>query len=757
MADSPIRSLSPTQKAALVSGADFWHTESCAPLGLPAIMLTDGPQGLRKQAGGPGSADLPLGTGVPATCFPPAVALGSSWDPDLVRRVGEALGAEASIEGVGVLLGPGINIKRSPLCGRNFEYFSEDPLIAGTMGAAMVEGVQSKGVGASVKHFAANNQETDRMRVSADVDARALHEIYLRAFERVVRRARPWTVMCSYNRINDVPASQDHWLLTDLLRGQWGFDGVVVSDWGAVSDRLASLSAGVDLEMPGTAGRTDTQVLEALAAGALDEETLDIAAGRVGALLRRASVGAGQVSGPLDADAHHRLAREAAGRSMVLLRNRGGQEGGLLPLRPEARIAVIGAFAEQPRYQGSGSSRINPTRLDTALAEIRSLATGEAAYSPGFSLGPDTTEDRSAALRRSAASAAAGAEVAVVFLGLDDAAESEGYDRTGIDLPADQLALLDDVLAANPNTVVVLSNGGVVALPFADRAPAILEAWLGGQAGGGAVADILFGRVNPSGRLTETIPVRLADSPAFLNFPGEHGHVRYGEGIFVGYRWYDARDLEVAFPFGHGLSYTTFEYGPVSAQVDDGDITVRVPVTNSGAVAGREVVQAYVSVEKSAVARPPRELKGFRVVEAAPGQSVEAELVIRHEDLAYWDIRIGKWRVEAGTYRIGIGASSRDIRTTVEVEVPDGEETIPLNWDSTLGELMAHPVAGPAAARAMAAAMEGFSGAGDLVPGAMERVAGGLPLRALLSLGGDAVTPEVLNQLIVLANGSPHK
>lgn len=767
MAESPIqslsmRSLSTEQKAALTSGADFWHTESCAPLGLPAIMLTDGPHGLRKQTG---STDmLGLGSSVPSTCFPPAVGLGSSWDVDLIHRVGAALGAEASIEGVAVLLGPAVNIKRSPLCGRNFEYISEDPLVAGTLGAAMVEGIQSRGVGACVKHFAANNQETDRMRVSADVDPRALHEIYLRAFEQVVRRAEPWMVMCSYNRINGVPASQDHWLLTDLLRGQWGFDRVVVSDWGAVSDRVASLSAGLDLEMPGTAGRTDAQILAALASGTLDEETLDSAAARIVTLLRRAAVGTGEVSGPLDVDAHHRLAREAAARSIVLLRNEvlrsgtTGDEGALLPLRPDARIAVIGAFAEQPRYQGAGSSRINPTRLDTALAEIRALASGEVSYSPGFRLTPESVGPAEE-LRRDAAEAASQAEVAVVFLGLGDDAESEGFDRTGIDLSADQLALLDDVLAANPNTVVVLSNGAVVALPFADRVPAILEAWLGGQAGGGGVADVLFGRVNPSGRLTETIPKRLADSPAYLDFPGEHGHVRYGEGIFVGYRWYDARELEVAFPFGHGLSYTTFSYCQASAALDeDGNITVRLPVTNTGAVAGREVVQAYVSLPGSAVQRPPRELKGFVVVEAEPGQTVEAEMLIRREDLAYWDLRIDRWRVEAGTYRIDVAASSRDIRSSVEVVVPDGDAPIPLNWDSTLGELMAHPVAGPALAQAMAGALEGFAGAGDLMPaGAMAQMAGSLPLRALLTLGGDAVTPETLNQLIVLANGSPRK
>lgn len=750
MADtSTIRALSTEQKAALTTGADFWHTETCAPLGLPAIMLTDGPHGLRKQAGAADS--LGLSESVPATCFPPAVALGSSWDPELAEKVGAAVGAEASIENVSVLLGPAINIKRSPLCGRNFEYFAEDPLIAGVMGAAMVDGIQSAGVGACVKHFAVNNQETDRMRVSADVDDRTLHEIYLRAFQRVVQDADPWTVMCSYNRINGVAASQNHWLLTDLLRDQWGFDGLVVSDWGAVSDRVAALAAGLDLEMPGTGGRSETQVLAALANGSLDGADVDRAAAHVVALLRKAAAGAGKVPGPLDVDAHHRLAREAAGRSAVLLKN-----DGVLPLGRDADVAVIGAFAGHPRYQGAGSSRINPTRLDTALDEIRALSTGTVTYSPGFSLSPDSADADREELRRGAAQQAAAAQVAVVMLGLPDDAESEGYDRTDIDLPADQLQLLDAVVAANLNTVVVLSNGAVVAIPFAETVPAIVEGWLGGQAGGGAIADVLYGAVNPSGRLTETIPLRLADTPSYLDFPGEFGHVRYGEGIFVGYRWYDAKDLQVAFPFGHGLSYTAFSYGPAEARVEEsGDITVRVPITNTGRVAGREVVQAYISVGDSAVQRPPHELKGFACLEVEPGATVDARIVIRRDDLAYWDTRLNGWLVEAGVYRIDIGASSRDLRTSVEVEVTDGNVRIPLNWDSTLAEVFADPVAGPAARQTLGEMMSGFGGAGAIMsPEAMMRMMAAIPLRALLTMGGDAVTPEMLNQLIVMANGA---
>ncbi|MGL4256402.1 MAG: glycoside hydrolase family 3 C-terminal domain-containing protein, partial [Microbacterium sp.] len=486
------------EKASLTSGASFWYTKPIERAGVPAIMVTDGPHGLRKQR--EGGDHLGIGDSVPATCFPPAVGLGSSWDVDLVHRVGEALGVETSIENVAVLLGPGINIKRSPLCGRNFEYLSEDPIVSGVLGAAIVRGIQSQGVGTSLKHFAANNQEDDRMRSSSDVDPRPLREIYLRGFQRVVEDAQPWTVMCSYNRINGVYASEDPRLLTQVLRDEWGFEGLVISDWGAVNERVPGLAAGMDLEMPSSNGVTDAQIVSAVQDGSLDEGVLDTAAGRVLDLVRKATDGAGGVAGPLDVDAHHALAREAAGRSIVLLKN----EGQVLPLAKAATLAVIGEFAGKPRYQGAGSSMINPTRLDTALDGIRELATGEVVYARGFSNAVDVAADETAALRDEAVAAASGADVAVVFLGLPARLESEGYDRDDIDLPAEQLALLEAVLEVNPKTVVVLSNGGVVALPFADRVPAILEAWLLGQAGGGATADVLFGDVNPSAKLTET-------------------------------------------------------------------------------------------------------------------------------------------------------------------------------------------------------------------------------------------------------------
>ncbi len=706
-ADDPTPAgLSLVEKASLTSGANFWWTKPLERIGIPSMMLTDGPHGLRKQR--EGGDHLGIGDSVPATCFPPAVGLGSSWDAELVTRVGRALGVEASIEGVAVLLGPGINIKRSPLCGRNFEYFSEDPVIAGRLGAALIDGIQSQGVGASLKHFAANNQETDRLRVSADVDPRPLREIYLRGFEYAVENAQPWTVMCSYNRINGVYASEDHWLLTQVLRDQWGFDGVVVSDWGAVNDRVAAIEAGLDLEMPSSNGVTDAQIVEAVENGSLDEGIVDTAAHRILSLLRRALDGAGSAAGPLDADAHHALAREAAGRSIVLLKN----DGHVLPLLKGTNVAVIGAFAAEPRYQGAGSSRINPTRLDNALDGIRSLAAGNITYAPGFSTAPDTGEEESVRLRHEAVEAASRAGTAVVFLGLPSGLESEGYDRDDIDLPAGQLALLDAVLDVNPNTIVVLSNGGVVALPFADRAPAILEGWLLGQAGGGAIADVLFGDVNPSGKLTETIPLRLSDTPAHLDFPGEFSRVRYGEGLFVGYRWYDARDLDVAFPFGHGLSYTTFEYGSATAVENrSGDLEVRVAVTNTGDRSGREIVQVYTARTGSRVQRPPRELKAFTTVALDPGETRAVELTVRRKDLAYWDVRVDSWIVEGGTYTVDVAASSRDIRSSVDVEVTGDDVAVPLTRQSSIGDVLAHPVGGPMLQAAMASMMADASGA----------------------------------------------
>jgi beta-glucosidase len=762
--------LTVAEQAALTSGSDFWHSTPIDSAGIPAITLTDGPHGVRLQA-----SEGDTLTGLAATCFPPAVASASTWDPSLLRRMGEALGDECRAMGVAVLLGPGINLKRSPLGGRDFEYFSEDPLLTGVLAAGWVLGLQSRNVGASLKHYAVNSQETDRMRISADVDERTLRELYLRAFQRVVTQARPWTVMCAYNKVNGVYASQDRWLLTDVLRGEWGYDGVVVSDWGAVSDRAAAVGAGLDLTMPGPVGPSDRELVERVTEGRLDPALLQTAADRVRALVERA--GARQ-PGDYDAEAHHALAREVAGRAIVLLKN----DGGLLPLAADGTgsVAVIGEFARTPRYQGGGSSQMTPTRLDDALTEITAATQATVLFAPGYLTG-DTAVQESAAtgngagagggseeaesdqdLLAEAVALAGASDVALVFVGSTQ--ETEGADRDGIDLSDEHRTLIEQVAAVNPRTVVVLSNGGVLSVtPWDARVPAILEGWLLGQAGGSAIADVLFGQVNPSGRLAETIPLRLADHPSYLDFPGENGHVRYGEGIHVGYRGFDAREQEVAYPFGFGLSYTTFSYGQASAAVTDAGIEVRVPVTNAGQRDGREVVQAYLSLPGSAVQRAPRELKAFANVAIAAGQTVDVVLTIDRGDLAYWNTRLGRWVVEGGQYHCAVGASSRDLRTSAVVEVAGDQARVPLTPESTVAEWFADPrgaellgqaFAAAAAAAATAAATEGGGGpvAGLFADPNLASFIGSFPVSRMTAFPGSPLTPELLDKLVAAAN-----
>ena len=735
--------LTTEEKASLTSGKSFWESKGVGRVGIPAIYFTDGPHGVRKQR--EGGDHLGIGDSVPATGFPPAVALGSTWDPQLLERVGNALGVEAKAEGVGVLLGPGINIKRSPLCGRNFEYLSEDPILSGRLGAALVDGLQARGVGASLKHFAANNQETDRMRVSADIDERPLREIYLRGFQHVVEHSQPWTVMCSYNRINGVYASENAWLLTSVLRDEWGFEGLVVSDWGAVNNRVNALVAGLDLEMPSSSGVTDAQLVAAVAAGELDETVLDTGANRVIALVEKVLDGA-DASADYDRDEHHALAREVAGRSVVLLKN-----DGILPIDTTAglKVAVIGEFARTPRYQGAGSSQIVPTRLDNALYELHALAgSSDVTFAAGYALGG--ADD--AGLVDEAVAAAAAADVAVVFVGLPGEDESEGFDRDHLELPATHTALLEAVLAANPRVAVVLSNGGVVRLSgWAGRASAIIEGWLLGQAGGGAIADVLFGLVNPSGRLAETIPVRLEDTPAFLDFPGEAGHVRYGEGLFVGYRYYDSRDAAVDFAFGHGLSYTTFEYSGISAVQSEVGLEVTLTITNTGSRDGREVAQVYVGVPGSAAVRPVRELKGFASVEVAAGASRQVTIVIPSEDLAYFDTASAAWTVESGDYAVSVGASSRDLRGEVVVAVVGDAGLTELQVDSTVGEWMRHPIGGQILGAAFAQGTGNEMGA-LLADPAMLRMAESMPLNRVAAFPGSPITSEQLDQLVVAVN-----
>ncbi|WP_407343661.1 glycoside hydrolase family 3 C-terminal domain-containing protein [Pengzhenrongella phosphoraccumulans] len=736
------------EKAALLDGSDFWHTEPIARLGIPAVMVTDGPHGLRKQA--VAGDHLGIGTSVPATCFPPAAGLASTWDVDLLARVGVALGDECRAEQVAVLLGPGVNMKRSPLCGRNFEYFSEDPLLAGELGAALVRGIQSRGVGTSLKHFAANNQETERMSVSAEVDERTLREIYLPAFERIVTSARPWTVMCSYNRINGVYASENRWLLTDVLRGDWGYDGVVVSDWGAVNDRAAAVHAGLDLEMPSSGGGGQRKILAAIAAGTLSLPDVDLAVTRVLTLVDRAlpALAPGQT---FDAAAHHALAREAAAASAVLLKN----DGAILPLDPRVggAIAVVGEFARTPRYQGAGSSQVVPTRLDDALTAVRQLVGGarEVTFAPGYV--PDA-EQGDAALVAQAVGHAQAAQVVVLFLGLPAADESEGYDRTHLDLPAAQLELLDAVAAVNDQVVVVLSNGSVVALhPWQDRARAVLEGWLLGQGGGQAVADLLFGAVNPSGRLAETVPVRHCDNPTIGAFPGELGSVRYGEGLLIGYRWYDAHRLEVSYPFGHGLSYTTFGYTDLTTTVlcagPEVQVEVGLTVTNTGSRAGRETVQVYVADPESSVFRPDQELKGFAPVSLEPGASARVTLMLDARAFSFWHVQLHRWVVEGGSFEIRVGASSRDVRLSGTVELTGDALTPPLSPQSPASAWLDHPMTGPALQARFADASNVAAGLFDPSTAEMMRA---IPLDRLSRFPGFPIAEDELAALATAAN-----
>lgn len=568
------------------------------------------------------------------------------------------------------------------------------------------------------------------MRSSSDVDERTLRELYLRAFEHVVTAARPWTVMCAYNRVNGVYAAENTWLLSTVLREEWGFDGAVISDWGAVRDRVTAVAAGLDLEMPATNGVTDADVVAAVEAGTLDAAVVARAAGRVATLAARVTENRSSAA-TFDADAHHDLAREAAARSIVLLQNKDD----LLPLAPSS-LAVIGGFAVTPRYQGGGSSHVNPTRVDVPLEEIRRHADGhQVTYSE------DLTAETLAA--------AADADAAVVFLGLAAEDESEGFDRTHIDLPADQLNLLSAVVQVQPRTVAVLAHGGVVALDgVAGLAPAILDGALLGQGGGRGIADVLFGAVNPSGRLAETVPVRLQDSPAYLNFPGEDGHILYGERVFVGYRWYDARATAVTFPFGHGLSYTRFDYTDLAVVADAEGLTVRVSVVNTGDRAGREVVQVYAGLPGSRVSRPLRWLVGFAGITVAPGALVDVEIRVPRDELGYWDVRAGRRLVEEGEYAVSVGASSRDLRLHTDVTVDaDVAPAVAFTVDSTLGELLGDPVAAPIVAAALAsAAPEGA--AGSALGTDMLRMLGSIPVGRMVSFSGGAVSRAQLTELL---------
>lgn len=682
-----VSQLTLAEKASLCSGQDFWHLKGIERFDIPSIMVTDGPHGLRKQR--PDANDhLGVFDSVPAICFPSAAGMASSWNKELLFEVGEALGEACVSEQISVLLGPGVNIKRSPLCGRNFEYFSEDPLLAAQLATQQVKGIQTHPVGTSLKHFAVNNQEERRMTIDAKVDERSLREIYLAAFEAVIKEAQPATVMSSYNRVNGEYASESERLLTTILRDEWGFEGAVVSDWGAVNHRVAALKAGLELDMPANNGYSDSLIVAAVEDGSLDEAIVDQAAERVLRLIEMTKPQANPA--PYNLAVHHQLARRVAGESMVLLKN----EAALLPLTKEKNVVVIGELAQTPRYQGSGSSKINPTMVETIRGEMQKAAPRVTiAYAQGYQLEKDDCDET---LVNEAVALAKTAAQLVVVLGLPDRYESEGYDRQHLRLPANQVQLLERLSEVNAHIVVVLSNGAPIEMPWIDKVEAVLEAYLGGQAAGGAVSDLLYGDVNPSGKLAETFPLRLADTPAHLNFPGANDVVEYNEGLFVGYRYYDMKEMETLFPFGHGLSYTQFDYQKMTVNrtelTDEDTVEVAVTIANSGERAGQEIVQLYVQDLKSTVIRPLKELKGFTKVLLAAGETKTVTLTLDKRAFSYYDVSIGDWHVETGEFALLVGRSSAaiELRETIHVT---GTQMLPvaMTRNSTVGDIMCHP------------------------------------------------------------------
>lgn len=692
------------EKAALVTGATAWSTTPIERLGVPQMIMTDGPHGIRR------TRELIeiAAQSLPATAFPTAVAMASTWDTEALAEVGRAIADEAIALDVDLVLGPGVNMKRTPLCGRNFEYYSEDPYLAGALGTAYINGVQSKGIGTSLKHYAANNQESSRNIISVAADERTLREIYLAAFEMCVKQAQPWSVMCAYNRIDGVYCSEHHWLLTDVLKDEWGLEGYVVSDWGAVHDRVKALQGGLDLEMPGPRAKRTQAVIDAVQSGALDVAVLDESARRILAVVLKAAESRAQRSGAnsIDIDGHHALARRVAAEGMVLLKN-----NGVLPLQKVEKLAVIGRSAQVAQFQGGGSSHINPTRLDVPIEEIHALFTdSEIAYGEGYS----SDDNFHQPLIDEAVTLAQSADVAVLYIALPPSKESEGYDRPDMKLTDQQVALIKAVGTVQPNTVVVLNNGSAIEMgDWIESAAAVLEAWLPGQAAGGAIADVLAGRVNPSGKLTETFPWHLEETPAHINFPGENGVVRYGEGLFIGYRYYDARKLAVHFPFGFGLSYTTFAYSNLQASSstfrDVDGVSISVDVTNTGSVAGKEVVQVYVHDKKSSIVRPYKELKGFAKVHLEPGETKTVTIALDIRAFSFFHPGYGQWVAEAGEFTLLVGASSEDIRLQVDVSL-ESTADLPslLNMDSTLSEWLADPRGRAAAAELLANLEEGL-------------------------------------------------
>ena len=748
-----ISQLTLEEKAGLCSGADFWHTKAVERLGIPASMVSDGPHGLRKQDD---KVDhLGVNDSIKSVCFPAASATAASFDKAMLTRMGEAIGDSCQHEGLSVVLGPAVNIKRSPLCGRNFEYFSEDPYLAGKLSAAFIHGVQSRNVGTSIKHFAANSQEHRRMSSSSEVDERTLREIYLPAFETAVKEEQPWTVMCSYNRLNGVFASENPWLLTDVLRKEWGFEGYVVSDWGAVSDRVAGLAAGLDLEMPSSGGINDKKIVEAVRSGKLDEAVVDQAVERILNIIFRFTENA-KPDTPWDKEAQHQLAAEIAADCMVLLKN----DDKILPLRKEDTVAFIGEFADKPRFQGGGSSHINCFRTTSALEAAAGLPV---LYAQGYSATKDAATEEQIA---EAVAAAKKAKIAIVFAGLPDVYESEGYDRTHMRMPECQNRVIEAVASANPNTVVVLHNGSPVEMPWIGKVKAVLETYLGGQAVGLATIRVLYGETNPSGRLPETFPLQLEDNPSFLSYGGEGDIAEYREGIFVGYRYYDFKKAAVLFPFGYGLSYTDFEFSNLRLSantITDQDLlTATVTVKNTGDRAGKAVIQLYVGDKESSVFRPVRELKGFEKISLQPGEAKDVSFTLDKRAFAYWNTELHDWTVEPGDFTIEIGRSSRDIALDASVTV---NSAVKINRHYDMNSIFMDILADPHAAAVFKPVLDGMRAA--FIPADTEQTDAAkeaiteemglamfnyMPLRSILSFAGEKADPSLLEQLLNTLN-----
>ncbi len=732
------------EKVSLCCGEGFWNTQALPKYEIPSMMMTDGPHGVRKQSGE--SDHMGINESDKTTCFPTAAGLASSWNRELVEKVGVAIGEECQAEDVQIVLGPGANIKRSPLCGRNFEYYSEDPYLSSQLAIKHIQGVQSQGIGTSLKHFAVNNQETKRFNIDVVIDERSLREIYLASFEGAVVEAQPWTVMCAYNKINGEFCSQNKMLLTEILREQWGFEGFVVSDWFAVSERDLGLSAGLDLEMPTSAGVGKEKIIKAVKDGSISEEVLNTSVERILNIVFK-TVDNKKTDATYDKMAHHFLAKKVAQESMVLLKN----EDSVLPLEKKGKIAIIGPFAKRPRYQGAGSSRINPTRLDIPFDEIQKVAKdSEVIYVDGYSLENDAKNHD---MISDAKTAALNSDVAIVFAGLPERYDAEGGDRKHLRLPDNQNLIIEEIAKVQKNIVVVLINGSAIEMPWINQVKGILEAYLGGQAMAGAIADIVFGDCNPSGKIAETFPEKISQTPCYINFPGDHEKVEYREGIFVGYRYYDKANIEPLFPFGHGLSYTTFEYSDIKLDkkemLDTEEITVDIKIKNTGKRAGKEIVQLYVKDLESSVIRPVKELKGFGKIELEAGEEKLVTFTLGKRAFAYYNIELKDWHVESGDFEILVGKSSRDILHSEKIHVTS---TVKLKKKYTLDSTIADIKEEPAAANLVAMLTNKMSGGAVELGMDIDSFLSSVKIQSLYAMSQGTVTMEQLHGLITAMN-----